>query len=138
MKKAAEEYEGALGKLKEELGKHVRPVPRMAPNEFQSRLRIALRHRREAHANRVKLPTSSTLVLIPLLPRCRTRGSALAGKSWRRLSGFSIPLLEARVEAVISFRRASCRKNAVATCRTPFQPAKSGAIPQLLERDIVK
>jgi len=47
----------ALAKLKDELKMRAAPVGPMAPNEFQSRLRIALNAVTDkARANKVKLP----------------------------------------------------------------------------------
>jgi hypothetical protein len=57
MKAHAEDYSTALAKLKEELKTRVAPATPMAPNEFQSRLRIALNAVADkARATKVKLP----------------------------------------------------------------------------------
>ncbi len=57
MKAHAEDYEAALARLKDELRIRGLPVPPMAPNEFQSHLRVAMNGIAEkARANRVKLP----------------------------------------------------------------------------------
>ena len=75
MKAHAAEYEAALAKVKDELVKRVPPVPPMAPNVFQSHLRVAMTGIAEkARANGVKLPDRFTLVSIHLHPRCRRDG----------------------------------------------------------------
>src|SRR5207248_10280819 len=57
MKAHAEDYASALGKLKEELKIRAAPVAPMAPNEFQSHLRVAMNSVADkARANKVKLP----------------------------------------------------------------------------------
>jgi hypothetical protein len=58
MKAHAEDYSAALAKLKDELKRRAEgPPPPMAPNEFQSRLRLALNAVTDkARANKVRLP----------------------------------------------------------------------------------
>src|SRR4029077_8613313 len=52
-----ESYTGALDKFKEKLKDEVAPVPPLAPNEFQSRLRlVVIATFDRARANNVKLP----------------------------------------------------------------------------------
>src|SRR5437870_11195598 len=61
---ALDNYGATLTKLKEELKAQVLPVPGIAPNEFQSRLRQAIVSTTEkARANRVKLPENFHLGL---------------------------------------------------------------------------
>ena len=57
MKAHADDYATALAKLKDELKTRVFPLPPMAPNEFQSHLRLAMTAVAEkARANKVRLP----------------------------------------------------------------------------------
>jgi hypothetical protein len=57
MKAHAEDYAGALAKLKDELKMRMAPAAPMAPNEFQSNLRVAMNAVADkARANKVKLP----------------------------------------------------------------------------------
>src|ERR1051326_7082784 len=107
MKAHAEDYSTALGKLKEELRTRVTPMPQIAPNEFQSRLRIALNAVADkAHANKVKLPDKFFLGFddfasaLPSEAAAPSLGQELVEIEW--LMG---AFLDARVDAVTAFRR---------------------------------
>jgi hypothetical protein len=120
MKAHAEEYAGALSRLKDELKARVAPVTPIAPNEFQSRLRVRLAAIADkARANKVKLPDKFHLGFDEF-------GSALPGEAAAPLLGQELEhvewlfnsLFDAPVEAVTAFRR------------TPLPEAR-GAAPAL-------
>ena len=57
MKECADDYAAALAKIEDELKTRVVPLAPMAPNEFQSHLRLAMTAVVDkARANKVKLP----------------------------------------------------------------------------------
>lgn len=107
MKAQADDYGAQLEKLKGELKTHVLPVAAMAPNEFQSRLRQASASVAEkARANRVKLPDNFYFgfeEFAAALPD--TAAAPLLGQQLAQAELLANILLDARVEAVTSFRR---------------------------------
>jgi hypothetical protein len=107
MKVHAEDYSTALAKLKEELKTRVAPAPPLAPNEFQSHLRVALNTIAEkARANHVRLPDKFFLGFdeyvsaLPVEPASPWLGQELTEVEWLMNS-----LLDAHVEAVTAFHR---------------------------------
>jgi hypothetical protein len=143
MKAHAEDYEAALAKLKDELGRQVLAVPLMAPNEFQSHLRVAMTGLAEkARVNRVKLPDKFYLGFDPFVSALPMEMAApLLGQELAQIEWLLHTVLEARVDALISFQRARLVEedetgpgalNRVSTAR------KSGAAPRLLERSLVE
>jgi hypothetical protein len=146
MKTQADDYATALARLKDELKPRVLPVVPIAPNEFQSRLRLAMTAMAEkARTKKVKLPDRFYLgfdefasalpdeVVAPLL------GQELAQIEW-----FLDILFDGRVDALTSFRRTPLpeeRANggpplAPPANRKPTDPAQAG--PGLLERNVVE
>ena len=107
MRAQADDYARALGRLKEELKPRVAPIMPMAPNEFQTRLRVRLAAVADkARANKIKLPDKFHLGFDEF-------GSALPGEAAAPLLGQELEqiewlfdrLFDARVEAVTAFRR---------------------------------
>jgi hypothetical protein len=143
MKAQTEEYEAALARLKDELKKRVLPLPPMAPNEFQSHLRVAMTAVAEkARANRVKLPDKFYLGFDHF-------ASALPGEAVTPLLGQELAqieclvntLLEARVDTLISFRRTPLPEEdgTAAVAPSPIPPGrKSTAAPRFLERSVIE
>ncbi|MFL6519621.1 MAG: Amuc_1100 family pilus-like protein [Chthoniobacterales bacterium] len=109
MKVHAEDYSASRAKLKAELKRRATaPSPPMAPNEFQSRLRLALNAVTEkARANKVKLPDKFYLGFddyvsaLPIESAAPSLGHELTQIEWLVNN-----LLDARVDALIAFRRA--------------------------------
>lgn len=143
MKAHTEDYETALAKLKDELRVHGLPVLPMAPNEFQSHLRLAANGIAEkARTNRVKLPDKFHLgfdTFASALPN--EIAAPLLGQELAQIEWLLNTMLEARVDALISFRRARLPEENAAAAATPGPAAtgrKSAATPMLLERNLVE
>ena len=107
MRAHAEEYASALDRLKDELKGRVAPVPPMAPNEFQSRLRVRLTAIADkARANKVKLPDKFYLGFDEFVAALPNEAAApLLGQELEQIEWLLHSLLDARVEAVTAFRR---------------------------------
>ena len=144
MRTQAEDYAAELNKLKEELKTRVLPVTPMAPNEFQSRLRQAITTLTEkARANRVKLPENFFLgfdEFAAALPA--TEAAPLLGQQLAQAELLMNILIDARVEAVTSFRRVPATTTPVAPTPTPppaaRKPPGPPAAPPLIERHVVE
>jgi hypothetical protein len=139
MKAHAEEYSTALAKLKNELKMRATPAGPMAPNEFQSRLRIALNAVTEkARANKVKLPEKFYLGFneyvsaLPIESAAPSLGLELAQIEW-----FVNSLVDAHVDALTAFRRAPLpEENNSATTGTDAPPETAGN--KLFQRNAVE
>ena len=144
-----ESYGAALDKFKEQLKSEVAPVPPLAPNEFQSRLRqVTLATLDRARLNNVKLPDRFQLGFDEF---ARTMPStAVAPRLGQELSQIQMLiniLLDAKVDRVTSFRRAPLpEERGASPTPTPAPgPGRSVAVtkpggtpaPTLLERNIV-
>ena len=148
MKMHAENYASALAKLKDELKMRVAPVAPMAPNEFQSHLRVAVSAIAEkARANKVKLPDKFYLGFDEFAAGLPNEAAApLLGQELVQIEWLLNSLLDAHVEAVTAFRRTPLPEehgNAPALpTATPAAGAKpAGALPggaKLLERNVVE
>jgi hypothetical protein len=107
MRTQAEEYAVQIDRLKEELKVRVLPVPPMAPNEFQNRLRQAVASVTEkARANKVKLPDNFYLgfeEFSSALPD--TAAAPLLGQQLAQVELLLNILIDARVDAVTALRR---------------------------------
>ena len=149
MKTQAEDYSAQLDKLKGELRTHVLPATPMAPNEFQSRLRQAsIAVAEKARANRVKLPDNFYLgfeEFATALPD--TAAAPLLGQQLAQAELLANILLDARVEAITSFRRVASadQRPAAAAAPTPTPtptprrgPPAAPTGPQLIERTAIE
>src|SRR6185369_8343597 len=107
MKAHAEDYSTALASLKDELKTRVVPAPPMAPNEFQSRLRVALNAVAEkARANKVKLPDKFYLGFDDFVSGLPSEAAAPAlGQELAEIEWLMNGLLDARIDAVTAFHR---------------------------------
>ena len=143
MKAQAEDYGAQLDKLKGDLRLRVLPVTPMAPNEFQSRLRQASTALAEkARVNRVKLPDNFYLgfeEFAAALPD--TAAAPLLGQQLAQAELLANILLDARVEAITTFRRATAggqRATTAAATPTPTPPrgaaAAAAVAPSPVER----
>lgn len=138
MKAHTENYSSALAKLKDELRMRVAPVPPMAPNEFQSHLRVAMTAIADkARANKVKLPDKFYLGFDEFVSALPNEAAApLLGQELVQIEWLLNSLLDARVEALTAFRRTPLpEERGAAPASTSPTPA-SGA--KLFERNVVE
>jgi hypothetical protein len=140
-------YSAALDKFKADLKAEVAPVPPLAPNEFQSRLRQAVVATLDrARANNVKLPDNFELGFDEFARGMP--GTAVAPMLGQELSQVQMLiniLLDAKVDSVTSFHRAplteehgpSPTPSPLTARRAPA--AKPGSTPSanLFERNVV-
>lgn len=144
MKAHAEDYTGALAKLKDELKMRVAPIAPMAPNEFQSHLRVAMNAVADkARANKVKLPDKFYLGFDEFASALPNEASApVLGQELLQIEWLVNGLLEARVDSLNAFRRAP-RRDERGTSPLPTATPAAGARPagtatNLLERNVVE
>src|SRR3954452_899636 len=144
-----ERYSAALDKFKDELKAEVAPVPPLAPNEFQSRLRQATVAAEErARNNSVKLPDKFELGFDEFargMPG--TAVAAVLGQELSQVQMFVNILLDAKVDSITAFRRhplAEERGPSPTPIPSPDQrvatAAKPGSTPEakLIERNVVE
>jgi len=143
MKAHAEDYASALGKLKDELKMRVAPAAPMAPNEFQSHLRVAMNSVADkARANKVKLPDKFYLGFDEFASTLPNESVApLLGQELVQIEWLVNGLLDARVEALSAFRRSPLPEEHGTAATLPAAGAKPNAAttaPKLLERNVVE
>jgi hypothetical protein len=116
----AQDFASALAKLKDELKMRVAPVAPMAPNEFQSHLRVAMNAVADkARANKVKLPDKFYLGFDEFASALPNEATApLLGQELVQIEWLVSNLLDARVESVGAFRRAPLREERGKTATT--------------------
>jgi hypothetical protein len=145
-----ESYTGALNKFKEQLKSEVAPAPPLAPNEFQSRLRLlVIAALDRARANNVQLPDKFQLgfdEFAKTMPD--TAVTPLLGQELSQIQMLINILLDAKVDSVTSFRRAPLpQEHGASPTPTPspapgrrIATAKPGSTPSptLVERNIVE
>jgi len=107
MQAQSDRYAAGIDKLKTELKTHVMPSTVIAPNEFQSRLRIAISAVSEkARANKVKLPARFYLGFDEFAASLPTAQAApLLGQELSQVELLLNILLDARIDALTSFHR---------------------------------
>jgi hypothetical protein len=144
-----ESYTAALDKFKEQLKSEVAPAPPLAPNEFQSRLRlVVIATLDRARANNVKLPDRFQLgfdEFTKTMPA--TAVTPLLGQELSQIQKLINIVLDAKVDSVTSFHRASLTEEHVASPTPTPSPnpgrrvvtAKPGGTPApiLMQRNIV-
>jgi hypothetical protein len=120
MKAHAQDFASALAKLKDELKIRVAPVAPMAPNEFQSHLRVTVNAVADkARTNRVKLPDKFYLGFDEFASALPNEAAApLLGQELVQIEWLVSNLLDARVESLTAFRRAPLREERVKTATT--------------------
>jgi len=136
MKAHDEDYASALAKLKDELKLRVTPAAPMAPNEFQSHLRVAMNSITDkARTNKVKLPDKFYLGFDEFASALPNESAApLLGQELVQIEWLMNGLLDARLEAISVFRRSPL----------PEEHGAAGALPaatpapKLLERNVVE
>jgi hypothetical protein len=145
MKAHADNYAAALAKLKDELKLRVPPVTPLAPNEFQSHLRLAMTAIADkARTNKVKLPEKFYLGFDEFASALPNEAAApLLGQELVQVEWLLGSLLDARVDSVNSFRRTPLpEEHGTAPTPTPAAGAKPPSPqptgPTLLERSVVE
>ena len=144
MKAHLENYKAALEKLKAELKTRMLTEAPLAPNEFQTRLRQAIIHTAEnARNNRVKLPANFFLGFDEFVSSLPSPEEAPAlGQELSQVQLLLNTIIEARVDAITSFRRIShpgSRTTASpAPAATPRTPSKPPPGPKLVEQRTVE
>ena len=139
-------YNTALDKFKDELKKEIVPAPPLAPNEFQSRLRLAtVATVNRAQTNNVKLPDKFELGFDEFatgLPD--TAVTPLLGQELSQVQMLINILLDAKVDSVISFHRAPLSEEHAASSTPTPSPAAGRTVaktatppPTSLKRNIV-
>jgi hypothetical protein len=128
-----ENYAASLEKLKEQLKSHALPPTPLAPNEFQSRLRQAMVSLGEkARANRVKLPDNFALgfeEFTTALPN--TDAAPVLGQELAQAEMLALILIDARVDGISAFRRASAPPVGLAPATAAAAPARKPPGPNL-------
>jgi hypothetical protein len=147
MRADAEDYGASLGKLKDELKQCVAPVTPLKPNEFQSRLRVAVAAIvKKARANKVKLPDKFYLGFDEFAAALPNEVAApLLGKELSEIEWFVDALIDGQVEALTAFHRMPLAEEhgslAVLLSPTPAVPAKSASAAhsgtRLVARNVV-
>lgn len=145
MKTDAQDYATALERLKGELKTHAFPLAPMAPNEFQSRLRLAVTAVVDkARANNVRLPDKFYLGFDEFASALPSEVAAsLLGQELAQIEWLLDTLFEARVEALTSFHRIpSPEEHGAALGSSTSAPAARRPVamadPRLLERSVVE
>ena len=144
-----ERYNAALDKFKDELRAEVAPMPPLAPNEFQSRLRQAtLAVGERARTNNVKLPDRFQLgfdEFARIMPS--TAVAALLGQELSQVQMLINILLDAKVDSITSFRRHPLPEERGASSTPTLSPGQRVATttkpggtptPKLIERNVVE
>jgi hypothetical protein len=140
MKAHAESYSSALAKLKDELKRRVAPAESLKPNEFQSRLRVAVAATTDkARAHKVKLPDKFYLGFDEYAAALPTseESAKLLGQELVQIKWLLGSLVDARVEAVTAFRRSQLPQERGGAGASPA----SGALPtgaNSFERNVVE
>ena len=144
-----EKYRVALDKFKETLKTAVVPAPPLAPNEFQSRLRlVTIATMDRARVNNVRLPDKFLLgfdEFATTMPA--TAVASLLGQELSQVQKLMNILLDAKVDSVTSLRRARLPEERGAS-PTPTPSPTTGRrvatakpsgtpVPTLIERNIV-
>lgn len=141
MKAQADDYAAALTKLKDELRTRVLPPAPMAPNEFQSHLRLAMTAMADkSRAKNVRLPDKFYLgfdEFTSVLPN--EAAAPLLGQELAQIEWLLDTLFETGVDALTSFRRTPLpEEHGTAVPAVTPASRKSGAValadPKLLER----
>jgi hypothetical protein len=140
-------YSAALNKFKEQLKSEVAAAPPLAPNEFQSQLRlVVIATLDRARANNVKLPDRFELgfdEFAKTMPA--TAVTPLLGQELSQIQKLINIVLDAKVDSVTSFRRKPLAEEGAPSFTPTPSPghrvatAKPGATaaPPLIERNVV-
>ncbi|MEY2564558.1 MAG: hypothetical protein QOH88_2751 [Verrucomicrobiota bacterium] len=131
MKAHADNYATALARLKDELKLRVPPVTPMAPNEFQSHLRLAMTAIADkARTNKVKLPEKFYLGFDEFASALPSEAAApLLGQELGQVEWLLGSLIDARVDSVNSFRRTPLPEEHGTTPVAPSPAPAAGGRP---------
>jgi hypothetical protein len=145
IKADAQDYAATLERLKGELKAHAFSLSPMAPNEFQSRLRLAATAVVDkARANNVKLPDKFYLGFDEFASALPNEAAAsLLGQELAQIEWLLNALFEARVDALTSFHRIPLPQEHETAPGSPTAPPAGrspGAMasPRPLERNVVE
>jgi hypothetical protein len=148
MKAHAEDYSSALAKLKDELKLRVAPAAPIKPNEFQSRLRVAMNAIADkARSNKVKLPEKFYLGFDEFASALPNEAAApLLGQELVQIEWLLNSLLDAHVESVNAFRRTPLPEERESSTPLPTPVPSAGAKPagpsatgaKLFDRNVVE
>ncbi|MFL6590929.1 MAG: Amuc_1100 family pilus-like protein [Chthoniobacterales bacterium] len=144
MKAHTENYSTALAKLREELKLRMPPIGRLAPNEFQSRLRVAMNAVADkARANKVKLPDKFYLGFDEFASALPSEAAApLLGQELVQVEWLLNSMLDAHVDAVTAFRRNPAAHDRGVNALPTATPAKPGGnaetAAKLIDRNVVE
>ncbi len=143
MKAHADDYAAALAKLKEELRTRVIPLSPMAPNEFQSRLRLAMTALADkSRANKIRLPDKFYLGFDEFASALPNEAAApLLGQELAQIEWLLDAFFEARVDALVSFRRTPLpeeHQTAAPTVTPAIKTPGAVPLPRSLERNVVE
>jgi hypothetical protein len=141
MKAHAEDYATALMKLKGELANRGAPVEKIQPNEFQSRLRVAMNAVADkARLNKVKLPEKFHLGFdeySAALPTSEV-AATLLGRELAQIEWLVNGLLDAHIDALTAFHRTPLREERN-TAPSPTAKASIPVVPVIMfERNVVE
>jgi hypothetical protein len=146
MKAYADDYASALARLRDELKTRVFPSRPMAPNEFQSHLRLTITAAADkARAHKVRLPDRFYLGFDEFVSALPSEAAApLLAQELAQIEWLLDALLEARVDALTSFRRTPLPEEGRNPAPPPASPPnrKPAAMalggPGSLERNVVE
>ena len=132
----AVEYAAAIERFTGELRKHAVPLAPMAPNEFQSRLRLVENAVAErARASSVRLPDKFHLGFDEFASSLPTeRAAPLLGWELVQIEWLLDTFFEARVDALTSFQRRAARASSAPAGQKP----DAGTGLAALERNVVE
>ena len=141
MKAHAEDYASALTKLKSQLANRGALAGKIQPNEFQSRLRIAMNAVADkARANKVKLPDKFHLGFDEYSAALPTSelAATLLGQELVQIEWLVNGLLDAHVDALTAFHRTPLREER-STAPLPTVKPSIPAVPIIMfERNVVE
>lgn len=141
VKAHADDYEAVVRKLKDELRTRVLPLLRLEPNEFQSHLRVAMTAIAEkARANGVKLPEKFHLGFDEFVAALPNEVAApLLGQELAQTEWILNTLIEARVDALLSLRRALLPEEhgAASDLPSPIPPAQKTGTAAPMESKVL-
>src|SRR6266480_2274988 len=140
-----ESYSAALDQFKQELKKEAVPVPPLAPNEFQSRLRqVTVATADRARTNNVRLPDRFQLgfdEFARTMPA--TSVTPLLGQELSQIQMLINILLDAKVDSVTALKRYPLSDEHGPSATPTPSPTPTGSVaggtpaPTLIERNIV-
>ena len=143
MKAHTENYSAALAKLKDELKLRMPPVTPLAPNEFQSRLRVAMNAVADkARSSKVKLPDKFYLGFDEFASALPSEAVApLLGQELVQVEWLLNSILDAHVDAITAFRRnpkSDDKEASALPTATPATAVAAATPAKLIERNVIE